>query len=251
LFLLSVFTKSSLIEDSQLFKEDLESGKTLVWLVYVSCLPPVIFVQDKRCPRVNWKDTFVLRVRSSKGPGVDMVKRWVDTVSDYMEDEPILLLDSLKAHKNKEVLELLHELGVRTLFFPPGCGKYLDPVDNSFNSAFKTHYYKQRRDTHIEMLRAIRNSYFKATEENIQHYFTCTGYLSNKPAHVVAEQLLSQGYGSGVISRRQQLAYISKFKQWAKCNRLLQKQDIRLPTPPNDGESTTLDGSYWQLWKVL
>ena len=72
-------------------------------------LPPVIFTDDHNLPEMHFDNAFVLLVESSKGPSRETIMRWFDVVRDWLEDEPLLLLDNLRCHHNLDFLREVPE----------------------------------------------------------------------------------------------------------------------------------------------
>jgi hypothetical protein len=62
---------------------------------------------------------------------------------------PILFLDSFSVHLKGSIVRKIQDLGVQVEFIPPGCTGLLQPVDVSFNKAFKA---KMRREYNAWLL---------------------------------------------------------------------------------------------------
>lgn len=215
-----------------------------------SCLPPAICTDDKKCPKITFEHGSVIKVGSSRGGSVDSVRRLFDTLKPYLEDEPYILMDDLKAHSNPLVKDMLEEQGATVMIFPKGTGKLLDPVDNSFNSPLKTHYYQYPKSTHTEMLTAIYNSYYKATEESIQRYWYHIGYTSHQKLDTIVKNLALQGYCKGAISEDVQKNCVQMYEKWKKNVRDLWEHGTSPSEPPCDLPMTSLDGQYWRAYHV-
>jgi len=81
--------------------------------------------------------TIITTNRGTKGNNSDIMKKWVDEVFIPQSKEyDILVMDNLRCHKNKEVLEALREKKRYVLYIPPySCEA--SPCDNSIFSVFK------------------------------------------------------------------------------------------------------------------
>jgi len=216
-----------------------------------SCLPPVIMTDDRKCPRIQLEDASVLRVNSSRAASIDNMIRWIDEISPYLHDEPYLLMDPHKSRFNERVQEELENLGVTILTFPPGTGKVLDPVDNSFNAPVKHFYYTQPRNTHTEMLQAIRNSYYQPTDESVRRYWASTGYTTNRDLNAVVKSLAMRGWGKGAIPQEQQREYVQMYENWKRQSRLLNQKQVLPKEPPHALSPTQLDAKYWRHYQFV
>lgn len=215
-----------------------------------SCLPPVICTDDKNCPAITFDDGWVLKVKSSKGSGIDVTKRIFDRLKDYLQDEPYILMDPLHAHTNKEVVEILEEWRATPLIFPAGTGKLLDPVDNSFNAPLKARYGLKEKRNHTEMITAIHKSYYEVTDTAIAKYWAHIGYTNHKDLVEVVDKLIFQGYGRGAIDEATQNRCVEMYLKWEKNARDLWEHGIAPSEPPRDLPDTELDGHYWHAYQV-
>ncbi len=234
-----------------ILKEGPRKWKDLLYASIVadgSCLPPVIMIEDKRCSKIELDNGFVIRVKSSKGPGNDTTLRWLDCVSDYLLDEPFLLLDNLRGHKNKDFLDRLEELGITPKFFPSGAGKFLDPIDNSFAAVVKRNYYLDVKKTHSDMVHSICDNYYKISDSTIQNYFKSIGYTTHENIEDIAKRLILRGYYKGAISQERQKEMTSIYKQWKMQIHNLYQKGIRPKEAPKDLDNLTLDGKYWRFY---
>lgn len=215
-----------------------------------SCLPPIICTDDKKSPEVTFENGKVLRVTSSRAPSNDNMKRILDELQEYLQDGAYVLLDEHRSHRNVDVIDILKDWGATPLLFPPGTGKLLDPVDNSFNSALKTHYYEQDRTTHLNMLHAIYNSYYASDDADIVKYWKHIGYTTNQDIDVVVENLARVGYSHGSIAQKQQDHYLQIYAKWKDDTRQLQYEGIAPKHPPSAVMPCDLDGQYWCAYQV-
>ena len=82
-----------------------------------------------------------------KGMNNDKMKEWIDMISEHVDQPSLLILDQASSHKSPTVIE---HIGTKVL--PDGTPKFqplllpakasflISPCDNSFFSAFKTHF---------------------------------------------------------------------------------------------------------------
>lgn len=197
-------------------KEGTKKWKDLLMVAITadgSCIPPVIMTDDKQCPKIYFDEGKVIRVSSSQAPSQDNVKRWINVSKEYLTEGTYLFMDDHKAHSNVNILADLPD-GIIVEIIPPGTGKVLDPVDNSFNSVIENYYYQQQRSTHFEMLQAIHAAYYQPTNAIIQRYFSNIGYISNEPVSKVVNRLATHGLSTGAISSTDQAKWISLFESW-------------------------------------
>lgn len=159
-----------------------------------SCLPPLIVTSDTKLKNLTYGKAKVILIRGNKGQSNIATQAWVDNMQEYLQDNPLLLLDNHKCHYNKEMVSQLNDMGASIMYFPAHLGGLLNPCDNSFHSILKRYYFGCKRDTHEEMIKAIIDSYFAVTEKQIVNFFHHTGIISKTPARQVARRLLGEGY---------------------------------------------------------
>ena len=125
-----------------------------------TALPPVIFTDDATLPEMTFENAYVITIASSKAPSVQSSLVWFDTIKEYLEDKPLLLLDNLKAHHNNSFQEELHDFEVSTMFYPPLTRCLLNPCDNAFHSTLKCKYLQKDRNTHQACIKSMIESYY-------------------------------------------------------------------------------------------
>lgn len=215
-----------------------------------SLLPPVIITSDDCLPEMTFNcPAHVILLPSSKAPGEAAVKAWFDNTKDWLADEPLLLLDNLKAHHNPQFLEELRDFGIDYHFYPSHTGALIDPCDNSFHSVLKRIFLTKDRSTHEKSIRAMVESYYDVSERTILNCFERCGYLGPlNPAQATAH-VLSQGYQAS----QQKISELRKCEDtyiaWKRVFRSVISQGASAATPttlPND----TLDGTYWHTFIV-
>lgn len=213
-------------------------------------LPPVIITSDDKLPRLEFdKPAFVVLLPSSKAPTARSAKAWFNKVKDWMEDDPILLLDNGGAHHNPEFLQELHEFGIRTEFYPPYAGSLVDPCDNSFHSVLKRIYFSKDRSTHEKCIRAMVEAYYEVSEQAVLSSFERCGYTGAQNPHQVTARLLSQGYEASQQKIHELNRCSDTYVAWKRVFRSAVNGSSQVAEPntlPND----TLDGTYWQTYTL-
>jgi hypothetical protein len=76
-------------------------------------------------------------------------------------------------------------------------GAFLNLYDNNFHHDMKHHYYRMKRTTHVEMIKAMIDSYFTIPDKNILHYFKHTRIIGKPVTLGYISTLLSERYHPG------------------------------------------------------
>jgi hypothetical protein len=186
----------------------------------------------------------VLVVKNTEAPGAETTKRWYNIVQDELADSPLLLLDNLGGHHNKQFLEEIKADGITWEFFCNQGGKYLDPCDNSIFHTLQQTYLKEDRSTHVKMIEAIAKAYNSVSSETIKHCFKHTGITSSTPIARVVKRTSTQGFYGHGLHKKEIDRLIEAYCGWKKGLR------IHAPAePPARSELSALpsdlDGMYW------
>lgn len=212
-----------------------------------ACLPGVVFTSDQSLIERDYEHITVLLVENTKAPGADMTMRWLDVCRDYLEDDPVLLLDNLGGHHHRPFQEDLRSLNVQVHFFPNQGGKYINPCDNSVNSIIRRVYAAQQRATHAEMLDAIDRAYGSIRDECIIASFRHCGLTTGGSVPKVIDRLMGAGFLSHGLHREEIRNRMLAYRRW--------KRNLRHPSASAPGVApapvmeaalqSELDGRYW------
>jgi hypothetical protein len=167
----------------------------------------------------------VLVVSNTKAAGANTTKRWFDTINQYLEDSPELVIDNLGGHHNKEFKSELAHSGITVKFFPDQSGKYLNPCDNSIQHVIRQEYLKQPRSTHQEMIAAIAKAYSAVSEATILNSFIHTGIASKNRPSAIIRYLKNQGFIGHKGHEREIKKMITHYKAWKKKVRFLRNPE--------------------------
>ncbi len=184
-----------------------------------SQLPPVIFTNDPNVPQ-HVEGTQVASViyipTLSSTPSANITTCWLDTVSEYLEDEPHLIHDSGGEFVSKVSQAAFRDIDIHSHQIPAAGGAYLNPCDNNFHHNMKQHYYAKRYRTHAEMLRGMIDAYYEVADKNIQHYFKHTRIIGKIVTKHHIAHLLSEGYHPGKAHEEVHLRCIGAYAAWKK-----------------------------------
>jgi predicted RNA-binding protein len=159
-----------------------------------SCLPPVIITSDPSLKSFHIRNAKLIYIEAAKGESNRSTLYWFDAIKEYLEDDPLLLLDNHISHHSNLFVNEAEALSVRLEYFPPKLSALLSPLDNSFHSVFRRNYNAQPRQTHQDMIRAIVKAYYDVPDEHIKKFWQHVGILGKRSPRRVATALLEEGY---------------------------------------------------------
>mmetsp|Transcript_4108 Transcript_4108/g.5752 ORF Transcript_4108/g.5752 Transcript_4108/m.5752 type:complete len:217 (+) Transcript_4108:648-1298(+) len=162
-------------------------------------LPPVIFTNCEIIPKkltLNHKAKICV-VPNLCAPSGELTSRWLEEVSDYLKDRPLVLHDRGTEYKNKQVASDFQDRGIRAIQFPSSAGAFVNPCDNAFNAQLKYHYYKKQRRTYEEKLSSIVDSFYEISEDAVKHYFQKSGLLDEVITKGFINNMLHEGWQAG------------------------------------------------------
>lgn len=162
-------------------------------------LPPVIFTDYPHVPMdlEQGTDAKVLYVENITQPSADLTLRWLDEVSEYLEDSPLVIHDRGPEYMAKSVQEDIALKGISTLDIPSAGGAFINPCDNSFNSELKHWYFLESQNSYEDKLRGIIAAYYAPKEESLQQYFEHVGWSGPRPTRKQVQHLVNEGYRPG------------------------------------------------------
>lgn len=176
----------------------------------------MVATSDRHLEEIHEKDSFVIRVHRSAGPSVDILLHWLNSIQDYLEDEPLLFLDNVRAHHNERFVEEATALGIKILYYPAYAGALIDPCDNAFHSTLKTCFFHKQHASHAESIRAMLSAYREIPDESVTHFITRCGYTGEQRPKEVVEALVSQGYGLTGVKAAKVREYETAYLHWKR-----------------------------------
>src|SRR5688572_13948998 len=137
---------------------------------------------------------------------------------------------------------------MKMLFFPNQGSKYLNPCDNSVNSAIRRVYSQQARHTHAEMITAIDRAYGQVPDSTIVSSFLRTGLLTTQCAARTVHRLMQQGFLPHELHREEIMEKILTYRRWKKTLRYPSRVAGREPIPKQELQALVykLNGAYWR-----
>jgi hypothetical protein len=189
-------------------------------------LPPVIFTSDTKLLDLDFSPGIVVLLPGCKGESNRSTLAWLDQIQEFLQDEPLLLMDNHFSHHHPLFIDTLESLTVNPLYFPPKCGSLLSPLDNSFHAELQKRYFAKPRRSHEEQIRSMIQAYFEISEDSIQKYWVHCGILSKTPPSRTAARLLSEGYFREDSRDAKQMVQL--FFRW-KEGRRIKRETARNP----------------------
>jgi hypothetical protein len=214
-----------------------------------SQIPPVIFTSDShvREGTEGEREAFIEYIPNlSPTPSASITLRWLDRVKDYLSDEPHLIHDSGGEFKAKLTQEHLTMEDIESHTIPAAGGAYLNPCDNNFHHDMKQYFYKKKRTTHEEMLRAMIDAYYDVPDKNILHYFKHCRIIGKMLTRKYICKLLSEGYHPGKTHKEDHQKCVNAYNGWKKNIRFV-NNDVRSDRRGEVINNGGLDGVYWHV----
>eukprot|EP01095_Lingulamoeba_sp_RSL-Kostka_P012658 TRINITY_DN503_c0_g1_i1.p1 TRINITY_DN503_c0_g1~~TRINITY_DN503_c0_g1_i1.p1 ORF type:complete len:436 (+),score=127.11 TRINITY_DN503_c0_g1_i1:73-1380(+) len=183
-------------------------------------LPPVIISSSENIPYDvdEGKQAYVKFVKNkkAKGAGYYFGSIWLECVGEALAHECITLSDNGNEFKCKKIQEELEDRNIEIKYFPPWCGKYLNPCDNSFFSEFKAKLFTNIPETIGEWISHIINTYYDTEEDSIKNYFHKCGIGTNEEPSEVVRKLLNSNYKILEEKKDQVDDYVQHYKNYKK-----------------------------------
>eukprot|EP01122_Echinamoeba_exundans_P014090 TRINITY_DN6311_c0_g1_i2.p1 TRINITY_DN6311_c0_g1~~TRINITY_DN6311_c0_g1_i2.p1 ORF type:complete len:387 (-),score=43.31 TRINITY_DN6311_c0_g1_i2:144-1304(-) len=130
----------------------IKTGKRLWKIVAVPCiradgrrLPLVLCHGFAELKNLKLRGAILVYKKGVAGPGNDTTEKWLDSIHDYFDENDILLLDNVNGHHSRHFTVEADTFGLVREYLTANVGGILDPLDNSFNAAFKKIKKFQRR----------------------------------------------------------------------------------------------------------
>lgn len=207
-------------------------------------LPAVIFTS---CPKVpttatDGFDAKVFYIPGLKAPSAELTLRWLDAVSDYLEDDPVILHDHGPEYKNELMKQEWKDRNIGAFMFPATAGALVNPCDNAFNAQLRAIFNKQIKRTYEEKLRAILTAYYTPSEKSIVGYFEKSGLLRHTISKNFVRDMMHEGWRPGTTHH----------EIYDKCRAIYEawEHDLRLAAtgkslPTHEDQHRT----KWHVWK--
>lgn len=157
-------------------------------------LRPMIIFKRVTKPRENIPNEIFLYYNKKGWMDTNLMKLWVENClrrrpGSFFTKKSLLVLDSMAAHREKSVQELINKVGYNIAVIPGGLTKKLQPLDIAVNHSFKCHVRAewanwmtsgnhtftasghQRRATYNEVCNWVINAWNKITSQTIINGF--------------------------------------------------------------------------------
>ncbi len=202
------------IENKRTWKDTLYAG----FFASGDLLHPVLFTSDKNDTVQSSEEMRVVYQQHIKGPGTLSTETWWNIVGKIdFPDGGIVMVDHLRGHFSKTLIQEMQDLDVEILYYPKYAGALVDPCDNSWFADLKHRYYQKDRSDHGLMIRAIRESIYETDERTLEHYWHHCGYTSDAHVEDVAASLASEGYDVQTRYETEYSAMREKYAAWSKA----------------------------------
>ena len=207
-------------------------------------LPPVIFTDYPKVPKdlEQGTDAKVLYVEGITQPTADLTLRWLDEVSEYLDDSPLVIHDRGPEYMAKSVQEDIASRGISTLSIPSAGGAFINPCDNSFNSELRHKFFLESQHSYEDKLRGIIDAYYAPKEASMLKYFEHVGWSGTQPTRRQVQRLVSEGYRTGKKNIQLYEEMEQTYAGWQKnLRRKSLKQGMKIKhSPPTN---------TWYVWK--
>jgi hypothetical protein len=167
-----------------------------------SCLPPVIFVPEPVKGGADYytpsgHHAILIHLAGLGAPSSESTLLWLKRVTrlraHYFEDNPHIILDSLRGHFTAEMEEAWQNVNATTHRLPAALGRWLDPCDQSINREMRREFIRlQTRDRKCKLDNII-DAYYSIKDETVKNAFIKCGYLG-RDAEEVIRTAESEGY---------------------------------------------------------
>lgn len=142
---------------------------------------------------------------------------WART-NGYIKKGDVILLDNERALKTATVQEYAEDYGILLKYFPAYLGGIMNPCDNSFNSVFKSAYYKlmslEANVTEKQKVMLAEEAYYKPSDKAMQRIFAHVGIIKRSPSDT-ADLLISEDCRHTAKSARIHKQQIKNFLEFA------------------------------------
>lgn len=217
-----------------------------------SCLPPVIFVPEPVKGGADYytpsgHHAILIHLAGLGAPSSESTLLWLKRVTrlraHYFEDNPHIILDSLRGHFTAEMEEAWQNVNATTHRLPAALGRWLDPCDQSINREMRREFIRlQTRDRKCKLDNII-DAYYSIKDETVKNAFIKCGYLG-RDAEEVIRTAESEGYRATRGRSADMARYKTAFIEWASRSTRDQRDVLPRSAPPEQLEST-LDGAQW------
>lgn len=217
-----------------------------------SCLPPVIFVPE---PIRGGPDYFtpsghhaiLIHLPGLGAPSSESTRLWLKKITrvqdHYFEDNPHIILDSLKGHFTETMEEAWQNVNATTHRLPATLGRWLDPCDQSINREMRREFIRLQMHDRKCKLDNIIDAYYSIKDETVKNAFIKCGYLGRNPVEVI-RTAESEGYRPTKGRSDEMARYKTAFIKWASRSTRDPGDTLPRSAPPEQLESA-LDGEKW------
>lgn len=221
-----------------------------------SCLPPVIFTtrlteaskeDDGLFRDEDNNEAYVVYIPNLGGPSERSTAAWLDKMtsrgSNYFDDHPHIILDSLRGHFTPTMQGDWDNIGATLHQLPAASGKWLNPCDQSINREMRREFLRLQQLDRRDKIRNIIRAYYSIKEETIVKSFKKCGIFCGDPDDIITAQAC-QGYHAAGKRGDKLEGYRAAFEDWAHHHTRSPEDMLPRAKPPTalDGQ---LDGVYW------
>jgi len=180
-------------------------------------------------------------------PSSESTRLWLKRVTrpqdHYFDDNPHIILDSLKGHFTEKMEEAWQNVNATTHRLPATLGRWLDPCDQAINREMRREFIRlQMRDRKCKLDNII-DAYYSIKDETVKNAFIKCGYLGRDAAEVI-RTAESEGYRATRARSADMARYNKAFIAWASRSTRDPRDMLPRSAAPEQLESS-LDGEQW------
>lgn len=223
-----------------------------------SSIPPVIFLPEPITEDVGpqgqyysapYHKAYLVHMPNLGNPSEASTLEWLKKLThfdrDYFDDNPHVVLDSLKGHFGQRMEEKWQDAYVTTHRIPAGAGKWLNPCDQAINRELRRTFTRLQQQDRSQKLDNIIEAYYALKESTIKNSFNRCGLFEGDPSSVITKAV-SQGYVASEKRRDSMARYHAAFLDWANGN--TRAATDALPRSKHVTDlSCSLDGVHWRV----
>lgn len=183
-------------------------------------------------------------------PSSESTQHWLKRVTrpqdHYFDDNPHIILDSLKGHFTEKMEEAWQNVNATTHRLPATLGRWLDPCEQSINREMRREFTRlQMRDRKCKLDNII-DAYYSIKDETVKNAFIKCGYLGRDATEVICTAD-SEGYRATNGRSADMARYNKAFIEWASRSTRNPCDMLPRSAPPKQLESA-LDGEAWRRY---
>jgi hypothetical protein len=221
-----------------------------------TCLPPVIFTSSEKvistqCHLFNPgpidRPAFVVYMPNLGAPSTASTVVWLDKMTsegvDYFEDQPHVILDSLRGHFATDAKVSWKDNEATLYRLPSASGKWLNPCDQAINREMRRTFLKLQRLDRKKKLEDIIYAYYSISPDVISHSFNRCGLFGGDPEDIITEQA-SQGFHPTLDRKETVIEYKKAFSTFLASS-VRSSRDVLPRSCKTVSMDSSFDGDYW------